>query len=247
METLLFLNRKLKEALRQPAWVVSGLMTPILYIVLFSPLLKNINSPPLSTAQVLNAFVPGILSLLAFSSGMGAGWTIIWEAQSGLIERFSAMPVSRFAMLLGSVLRDAVNFLAQAVLVVAVSAIFGFEIHLAGLAVLLLLLCLLTAMISAWSSALGLIMKQISGLAAVVTSLQLPLTLLSGVLLPISLGPKWLQAIAHINPLYYTVEASRVLGGGNIANAQTLAAFAVIVPLTAIALWWAARVYAKNA
>lgn len=41
-ETNIFFVRKLKESVRQIVWVISGLMTPLLYILLFSPLLKNI-------------------------------------------------------------------------------------------------------------------------------------------------------------------------------------------------------------
>ncbi len=82
-------------------------------------------------------------------------------------------------------------------------------------------------------------------MAALVAGLELPLTLLSGVLLPISLGPKWLQAIAHINPLYYVVEASRVLGTGTIGDTEVFKAFAVIVPLVIVTLFWATRVYRK--
>lgn len=51
------------------------------------------------------------------------------------------------------------------------------------------------------AQALGLILKDIGSLAAVVTGSQSPLMLLSGVLLPISLGPAWLQALAHADPL----------------------------------------------
>ncbi|WP_084281475.1 ABC transporter permease [Alkaliphilus transvaalensis] len=87
--------------------------------------------------------------------------------------------------------------------------------------------------------------QDIGSLAAIVTSLQLPLTLLSGVLLPLSLGPKWLQTIAHVNPLYYTVEASRVLADGLINSTETIIAFGVIIPLTVIVLWWSTRVYKK--
>jgi len=241
----LFWKRKTRENLRQPAWIVSNLMTPLLYILLFSPLLKNISYPPLTTAGVLDSFVPGILTLLAFSSGMGAGWTMVWELQSGVIERLRVTPARRFSILMGGVLADIVNFLVPSILVVVISAFFGFTVHLFGLIVLLILLCLLTAVVSAWSSSLGLILKQIGSVAAVVTSLQLPLTLLSGILLPISLGPVWLRIIAHINPMYYTVEASRKLTAGMIANNETLIAFCVIIPLTALTLTWATRVYRK--
>lgn len=245
IEIPLLFKRRLLETLRQPVWLLSGLMTPLLYIALFSPLLKNLSSPPLSTGETLNSFVPGILTLLAFSSGMGAGWTIIWELKGGVIERFRVTPASRFSFLMGTVLRDILAFLVPALLVILISSFLGFKLHIGGLAVLLILLCLLTAIVSAWSQSLGLIFKEIGTIASVVTSLQLPLTLLSGVLLPISLGPKWLQVIAHFNPLYYTVEASRVLSGGVINSMETLAGFAVIVPLTIITLWWATRVYQK--
>lgn len=244
-EIFLFFRRKLKETLRQPVWVMSGLMAPLLYILLFSPLLKNMGYPPRTTAEVLNGFVPGILTLLAFSTGMGSGWTIIWELESGVIERLRVSPASRFSILMGTVLTDILDFLVPALLVIVISSFFGFSIHGTGLVVLLFLLCLLTAVVSAWSSSLGLILKQVGSLAAVVTSLQLPLTLLSGVLLPLSLGPDWLRAVAHINPMYYTVEASRMLADGVINSMETITAFAVMVPLTAVVLWWATRVYRK--
>lgn len=80
---------------------------------------------------------------------------------------------------------------------------------------------------------------------AVVTSLQLPLTLLAGVLLPLSMGPQWLQFMAHFNPMYYVVEASRVLGNGILDSMKVWQAFIVMIPLTAIVLWWSTRVYHK--
>jgi len=244
-EIALFFKRKMLETLRQPVWLISGLMTPLLYIALFSPLLKNIGGVPLPTAAVLDSFVPGVLTLLAFGAGMGSGWTVIWELQSGVIERLRVTPASRFSILMGGVLHDIVTFAVPAVLVVGIAAIFGFQVHAAGLLVLLVLLCLLTAIVSAWSGSLGLLLKEVGSLAAVVTGLQLPLTLLAGVLLPLTNGPLWLRVIAHVNPLYYTVEASRQLAAGVLASAQTAVAFAVLVPLTALTLWWATGVYRK--
>ena len=246
-EIPLFWKRKLMETLRQPVWIMSGLMTPLLYILLFSPLLRNMGARPLTMAQVLDNFVPGILTLLAFSTGMGSGWTIVWELQSGVIERLRVTPASRFSILMGTILTDIVDFLVPSLLVIIISSFFGFAVHPLGLVVLLVLLCFLVAVVSAWSGSLGLIFKQIGSVAAVVTGLQLPLTLLSGVLLPISLGPGWLRALAHINPMYYTVEASRLLGAGQIAGRQTLVAFAVLIPLAALTLWWATGVYKKAA
>lgn len=46
-EIWLLFKRKMLETIRQPVWVFMGLTTPLLYIALFSPLLKNLNNPPL--------------------------------------------------------------------------------------------------------------------------------------------------------------------------------------------------------
>lgn len=231
--------------MRQIAWVISGLMTPLLYILLFSPLLKKLTQPAMSTAEVLDMFVPGVLVLLAFGSGMGAGWLMVFDLNSGIIERLRVTPASRFAMLMGSVLKDVVAFIVPAIIVLAISGLFGYELHFTGIALQLLLLSLLTMMVSAWSGSIGLLLQDVGGVAAVVTSLQLPLTLLAGILLPISFGPKWLQVLAHINPLYYGVEASKELATGSILNQSVFVGFIVIIVVTMITLLWSTRVYNK--
>ncbi|HVM70529.1 MAG TPA: ABC transporter permease [Anaerolineales bacterium] len=243
-EIRLLFWRKVLETLRQPIWIITGLTTPLLYLALFAPLLNGMKAM-LGNGNVLNLFVPGILVLMAFGSGMGSGWIVIWELQTGVIERLRVTPASRFSLLMGSVLKDAAMFIPPAVLVILLAAVFGFELHWAGLAVLLVLLFLLTAVVSAISTSLGLILKQIGSLAAVVTGFQLPLTLLAGVLLPLSIGPQWLQIIAHFNPMYYVVEAARALAGGSLANTQVLLAFLVMLPLSVIVFAWSTGVYRK--
>jgi ABC-2 type transport system permease protein len=104
-------------------------------------------------------------------------------------------------------------------------------------------MALLTAACSATSSALGLILKQIGGLAAVVTGVQLPLTLLAGILLPLSLGPAWLRVLGHLNPLYYAVQAARSLAAGSASTGTVGLGFLVTGALAALALWWGTRAY----
>ena len=72
--------------------------------------------------------------LIAFGAGMGAGWPVIWELDSGVIERLRVTPASRLALLLGTVLRDIVMFAVPGVVVIAVGAAFGYHVHWGGLA-----------------------------------------------------------------------------------------------------------------
>jgi ABC-2 type transport system permease protein len=242
----LLFQRYLRQLLRNPVWLVVGFSTPILYLALFTPLLRHLaGSGGLPTGNVLDLFLPGILSLLAFASGIGPGFSTVFELKAGVIERFRVTPASRFAILTGPILATMVMMFVFDAVVVAAGYGFGFSVHWAGLAVLAVLLALLLTIMAAFSIATALITKDISGFAAIANGINLPILLLAGVLLPIALGPAWMRVIAHFNPLYYLVQASRVLAGGRLADAAVWQAFAVLVPLCALVLAWATSVFRR--
>lgn len=62
-------------------------------------------------------------------------------------------------------------------------------------------------------------------------------------MLPLSLAPGWLRGIAHIDPLYYTVQAARRLSAGTITNRTVATGFLVMATLTILTLTWATRSY----
>ena len=61
-DTWLIFERSMTLTLRNPVWLIMGLMQPILYLLLFGPLLKNIASmpgfPPRRRVQRLRAGHP---------------------------------------------------------------------------------------------------------------------------------------------------------------------------------------------
>jgi ABC-2 type transport system permease protein len=240
----LLFQRYLTQLLRNPVWVIVGFSTPILYLALFTPLLKHlIGSGGLPTGNVLDLFLPGILSLLAFATGIGPGFNTLFELKAGVIERFRVTPASRFAILIGPILASMLMMLVFDAAVVAIAFGFGFSVHWGGLAVLVVLLGLLMVTVAAWSIATALVTKEISGFAAIANGINLPILLLAGVLLPISLGPAWMRVLAHFNPLYYLVQASRVLAAGTLSGTAVWQAFAVLAPLCLLVLAWATRVF----
>jgi ABC-2 type transport system permease protein len=242
----LLMRRSLLQSLRNPVWVFVSLSTPLLYLALFTPLLRTI--PGIgggTTGAVLDEFLPGILALLAFGSGTGPGFSVIFELQQGVVERFRVTPTSRVALLLGPILSSMLAMFFFDGILVGVGAAFGYRPDPAGLALLAVLAGLLMATTASFSMATALSTKEISGFAAVVNGINLPVLLLAGVLLPIAFGPLWLRVLAHIDPLYYLVGAARDLSRGQLAVAATGQAFAVLVPLFAVTLTWATRVYRR--
>jgi len=243
--TLLF-KREFIHALRMPTWLIVGISTPLLYLALYTPLLQKLaGGPGFPTKNVLDVFLPGMLAYLAFTSGSSEGYGTIFTLKDGQIERLRVTPANRVALLLSPILSDIVWMYIFIAILVAVAIPFGFHAHVTGLLISLILLALLVIVTGAFSVTIALLTKEISTFASIVMGISLPVLLLSGVLLPLSMAPTWMRVIAHFNPLFYVVDANRVLAAGTIWNSTVGLAFVVTAGLVIVTLMWATRVYKK--
>ena len=101
-DTWLIFQRSVTLTLRNPVWLIMGLLQPILYLLLFGPLLKSIASMPgFPPGGAFNVFVPGILVMTALFSSAFVGFGLCEELREGVVERMRVTPMSRVAMLLG--------------------------------------------------------------------------------------------------------------------------------------------------
>jgi ABC-2 type transport system permease protein len=216
-QTNLVFARSLRLSLRNPIWVVIGLIQPLLYLVLFGPLLKRIvDAQGFPSGDAWQVFVPGLLVQLGLFGALFVGFGLIAEMRAGVIERERVTPISRAAMLCGRVLRDVVVLLVQALLLTGAAMLFGLSAPVGGLVLGILVVGLLGAAFSSLSYTAGLLLKEEDALAPLVNMLAVPLLLLSGILLPMSLAPGWLQTISDFNPLKHVVSGIRVLFLGDV-------------------------------
>jgi ABC-2 type transport system permease protein len=237
---LLFV-RSFKETIRTPVWVFVGLMQPVFFLTLFGPIFKNVaNGPGFPNDSAMNVFIPGLLIQLTLFTAF-AGFGLIDEMRSGVIERFRVTPVSRFALLLGRAARDILIVLVQATILVLLAIPFGLDFDLGGFLVTLGLLVFIGLALASVSYALATRLKSEDALAPVLNMVSFPLLLLSGIILPMSLAPGWLRRIADFNPFGYAVDASRDLFNGRTGDADVFQALVIFVVLSALTVWWAAR------
>jgi ABC-2 type transport system permease protein len=211
-ETNLIFRRAMRLSLRNPIWVILGLIQPILYLVLFGPLLENMTRVQgWPDGDAWSVFVPGLLVQLGIFGAAFVGFGLLHEMHAGVVERMRVTPASRLALLLGRVLRDVVVLFVQGVILIVCALAFGLDAPAGGLVVGLLVVALLGAAFSSASYAAALILKSEDSLAPLANGLAVPLLLLSGILLPMSLAPGWLETVSDINPLKHVVDGVRAL------------------------------------
>src|SRR5690348_12135704 len=231
--------------LRNPVWILVGIFQPVMYLLLFAPLLK----PALgvrTNAEAYEIFVPGLLVLLAIFGGLFQGFGLIAELRAGIIERSRVTPVSRFALLLGRSLRDVVSLLAQAVIITLLALLFDLSVFLGDLLLAYLMLALISLMTSAVSYGVALAVKSEDALAPLMNTVAQPVLLLSGILLPMTYAPGWLQGVADWNPFSWAVNGTRALFQGDLGAPEVWQGLLIMTLLAAAAVGWAAREFARS-
>ena len=247
-DTWLIFERSLTLSLRNPVWVIMGVLQPILYLLLFGPLLTNVaKMPGFPPGGAFNVFVPGLLVMTALFGSAFVGFGLCDEMREGVVERMTVTPMSRVAMLMGRTLRDVVLLLGQGLILVALAIPFGLEINLGGVAVAFGMLVLIGIMMSPVSYILALVLKSEDSLAPVVNGMAVPLLLLSGVMLPMSLAPDWLHTIARFNPLYHAVAAIRALFNASYGDGEIVTGLVLLVVLSMVTISLGARSFGRAA
>jgi ABC-2 type transport system permease protein len=238
---------QLKLALREPVWMIIMMIQPLLYLALFAPLLDPITSsagfPPGDAWQV---FVPGLLIQLGIFGSMFVGFGLIAEVRYGTVERMRVTPASRFGLLLGRVMRDALVLLVQAVLLTLVAVAFGLRVPAIGALITVGIVLLLGISLSALSYAAGLWLKSEDALAPLLNMIAMPILLLSGILLPMTLAPSWLYNLSRANPFAYVVEGARAAFLADYGNTALIAGLISAAALAAFGMWIATRTFQRE-
>jgi ABC-2 type transport system permease protein len=231
-----------------PVWVAVGVIQPLMYLVLFAPLLEQMtNVPGFPPGGAYNVFVPGLLIQLGLFGASGVGFGLIAELRAGVIERMRVTPVSRVAMLFGRALRDIVVLLIQAVLIIVLSVPFGLHVDLSGTLVALGLVALIGLGIASICYAVALGVASEDAYAPIVFTASLPLLLLSGVLLPLTFAPAWLRTVAAFNPLSYAVDAARAVFNNQVGDPSVLRGLVIMAVLAVAGVALGTRSFSRAA
>jgi ABC-2 type transport system permease protein len=232
-------RREMAPTMRDPWWLLFGLVQPLLYVGFFVPLLPSVGVDAVSPLQW---FVPGMIVMLTLFGTAMVGWSLTEELLSGTLERFLATPMSRSAMLFGRALKEFFPLLVQAIALIVVAIPFGLKLFPIEMIVGLILLGAFGVGVAALSYALAIVVRQNTGLFYMVTqSVALPLMLLGGVLLPLDSGPGWLYIASRFNPLTYLVEAERALFVGELFSTTVLWGVLVALITCVVGLFVGAR------
>ena len=141
-------GRHTKALIRQPWYILASLTQPLLWLLLFGQLFKEVSTlPGFPTGSYIAYLTPGVVVMTAMFANSWNGMSLLDDMDSGVLDRFLASPVRRSAILTGVSIQQTVSVAIQSLILVALALVLGarFEGGVGGVAILIAVSTLLGA------------------------------------------------------------------------------------------------------
>jgi ABC-2 type transport system permease protein len=256
-------NRELKKWYQQPFILIMGVIQPILWLALLGKAM-NLSAmiptgiPGVSTdAIMLQTFgttdyfsfmAMGMVAFTTVFTTAFTGMSVVWDKRLGFMNKVLSTPVSRSTIILAKVFSASVRAIFQAAIVAVIAYALGLQLgtNFSALSILgiFAIVFLISVGLSSLFTALTLRSTRMEMPQAIFQLITLPLMFASSAYFPIDRMPDWLQAIASVNPISYTIDAVRRLMIFDDGFAQLpldfafVGIFAIIVTAICVVLSW---------
>jgi len=211
-----YMERDMVKWLRGKIAVISLLIMPAAWLIFVGLAL-----PVTFTGNYLDFITPGILIMTMLASSMQGGALLMFDKILGFLNKFLALPTPREDILFGKIFFITIRGIIQSTVILGISVLIGATV-LGPLqyGMIYLILVLFGILLSGLATTLALYAGDHDSYAAINTMITMPLFFTSSALMPYSVMPPWLRAIAWVNPLSFAIDAIRSVEAGTVPLLQ---------------------------
>jgi len=244
-DTWLILQYEGGLLVRSPIGIVTLLFQPVAFLLFFTPFLKSVLHAP-SYQAAFQIYVPSLLCITGLFGGLFGGFALLAAMRQGVISRFQVTPLSRTGLLLGRELTLVLRVGIQSVLITVLAVMIGLRVRPANFVLALIVLAVTVLLGVSIAYALALAVPNESVLPTLMNGLAQPLSLLAGLLIPLSVAPLWVRDVALWNPWAWTANGMRALFLGHIGASVVWEAAAILAGLALVAVALSARLFSRE-
>jgi ABC-2 type transport system permease protein len=228
-----------------PGAIAATLLQPLTFLLFFTPILKSVLHAS-SYGDAVRIYVPLLFCSTGLFGGFFAGFALLAAVHQGVIARFRVTPLSRVGLLLGRELMFVLLVGFQAVVMTVVALIFGLRVPPANFLLALIMLAMMVLLGVSISYALALFVPNERVLMNLTNGVAQPLSLLAGVLIPLSVAPLWVRRVALWNPWAWGANGMRAIFDGHIGASVVWEAGIILGGLAVVAVLLSSRLFNRE-
>jgi ABC-2 type transport system permease protein len=206
--------RNMRNTARVPMTWTMSLLQPIIWLVLFGQLFRNIVAiPGFPTQNYLAFLAPGVIVMTSLFGATFSGMSTLVDIDLGYLDKMLVTPVNRNAIMLGRIGGDVVRVVVQTLIIGLIAFLMGqgFVTGFAGLVISVVIVVLMVIGFAGLSNIVALSTREHQLFITVINFFTMPLMFLSSAMMPMQMLPAWLQTVAKYNPVTYAADAIRTL------------------------------------
>jgi ABC-2 type transport system permease protein len=214
----------------------------------FAGMQGNIMQSTFGTSNYFSFMAMSMVAFVTVFTTAFVGMSVVWDRRLGFMNKVLSTPVSRSVIITSKVISASIRSMFQAGLVTVIAFLLGLQLgsNFTAFSIfgVFAIVFLIAFGLSSLFTAITLRTTRMETPQAIFNLVTLPLMFASSAYFPIKLMPSWLQAIALVNPISYTIDAVRrlmIFSDGYRPLPLDFAfvgAFAVIVTVICVVLSW---------
>jgi len=215
-------RRSIARIRREPETLSDVTIQPVLFVLMFAYVFGGAISGLGGGDKYHSYLIGGMLGMTLAQTAPGTAVAIVSDMETGLIDRFRSLPMSRAAVLTARTIADLFTQVIGGVVIALVGLAIGWRIHNgAGDAIEAFALALLFGYAFTWVGVcLGMVLRSPEAAQQTGFVIFLPLTFISSAFVSTQSMPGWLQPVAEWNPMSSLATACRSLFGNPNPAAQ---------------------------
>lgn len=229
-------ERELAKFLRQRERLLSALVRPLLWLIVFASGLHDLLGvsivPPYRTYTPYQEYIlPGLLCMVVLFQAMQSALSLVYDRESGVMRVMLVTPLPRPYLLFAKILAATILGLVQGAAFLAVAALFGIHMPWATTALVLPGLVAAGLMLGSIGLVVSVYTRQIENFAGMMNFVIFPMFFLSSALYPLwklrEAGAEAIYWLALCNPFTHAVELVRFAAYGRFAGDSAIVVVAV--------------------
>jgi ABC-2 type transport system permease protein len=244
--------REIAKFLRQTERMLSSLVRPALWLIVFAAGLHDVLGvsiiPPYVTYVPYQEYVlPGLIGIVVLFQCMQSALSMVYDREAGVMRVMLVTPLPRWFLLFSKICAATALAVLQTYLFLIVARLVGFGFPLTGWLYILPAVVVTGLMLGSIGLLVSVYTRQIENFAGMMNFVVFPMFFLSGALYPLwklrEAGAFIIYWLAVSNPFTYAVELVRFAAYGQLE----LVSLGVVAGTTLIAFLLAARGYDPQA
>ncbi|MFD1696066.1 ABC transporter permease [Roseibium aestuarii] len=209
--------REARRFLSQRGRFLAALVRPLVWLLVFAAGFRAALGlsiiPPYQTYITYEVYIiPGLCGMIQLFNGMQSSLSLVYDQEMGSMRLLLTSPYPRWWLLLSKLLAGVLVSILQVAAFLALAVLFGVEIPLEGLALLVPVLVATGLMLGALGLLLSSTIRQLENFAGVMNFVIFPMFFLSSALYPLwkmAESSPLLRDVCAFNPFTHAVELIR--------------------------------------